>query len=73
MSAVREPATMTFGYLGYIWAILGCGSIFLVFSGSALFLYAVGRRGRKAGKEPNVTVETLVSKDTLAKDTRGKD
>lgn len=54
---------MTFGYLGYIWAILGCGSLFLVFSVSALFLYAIGRRGRRAGKEPKVTVETLISKE----------
>jgi len=54
---------MTFGYLGYIWAIFGCGGIFLVVSMSALVLYAFGRRGRRAGKEPRMSVETFISKD----------
>ena len=59
----RWPRTMTFGYLGYIWAIFGCGGIFLVVTMSALVLYALGRRGRKAGQEPKVVVETLISKE----------
>lgn len=54
---------MTFGYLGYIWAIFGCGGIFLVVTMCALLLYTLGRRGRKAGKEPKVVVETLISKE----------
>lgn len=54
---------MTFGYLGYIWAILGCGGIFLIVSMSALLLYALGRRGRKAGNEPKIVVDTLISKE----------
>jgi hypothetical protein len=51
---------MTFGYLGYIWAILGCSVFAAVIGGSALFLYAVGRRARRTGDEPTTTVETLV-------------
>lgn len=50
---------MTFGYLGYIWAILGCSVFGLVVGGSALFLYAVGRKARQRGQEPTTTVEAL--------------
>ena len=50
---------MTFGYLGYIWAILGCSTFGLVFLGSAGLLYSVARRGRAAGREPVHTVEAL--------------
>jgi hypothetical protein len=50
---------MTFGYLGYIWAIFGCSVFALVVGGSALFLYAVGRRARRSGQEPTTTVEAL--------------
>jgi hypothetical protein len=50
---------MTFGYLGYIWAILGCSVFAVVIGGSALLLYAVGRRARRNGDEPTTTVEAL--------------
>jgi hypothetical protein len=50
---------MTFGYLGYIWAILGCSIFGVVFLGSAGFLYAISRRGRAVGTEPVHTVEEL--------------
>ncbi|GAB4213772.1 MAG: hypothetical protein OHK0013_37930 [Sandaracinaceae bacterium] len=50
---------MTFGYLGYIWAILGCSVFAVVIGGSAAFLYAVGRQARRSGEEPTTTVEVL--------------
>ncbi len=50
---------MTFGYLGYIWAILGCGVFSALMFGSAMFLYGVARRGRKDGSLPTTTVEAL--------------
>lgn len=50
---------MTFGYLGYIWAMLGCGVFSVLMLGSAMFLYGVSRRGRKSGAEPTTTVEAL--------------
>ena len=50
---------MTFGYLGYIWAIFGCAIFGAIFLGSAMFLYGLARRGRSAGSEPLHTVETL--------------
>ena len=36
---------MTFGYIGYIWAILGCALFSLLLLASAAFLYALSRRG----------------------------
>ncbi len=48
---------MTFGYIGYIWALLVCGGASLVLFGSAALLYAVGRRGRAA--EPAIRVESI--------------
>ncbi|MBN8615470.1 MAG: hypothetical protein J0L92_33050 [Deltaproteobacteria bacterium] len=50
---------MTFGYLGYIWAILGCGLFSTLLFGTSLFLYALARRGKKDGSEPSTTVEAL--------------
>jgi hypothetical protein len=50
---------MTFGYLGYIWAILGCGLFSTILFGASLFLYAVARRGKKDGSLPSTTVEAL--------------
>jgi DNA mismatch repair protein MutS2 len=35
---------MTFGYLGYIWAIFGCALFSMVIGGRGVFLYAIGRR-----------------------------
>ncbi|MBX7194395.1 MAG: hypothetical protein K1X94_20235 [Sandaracinaceae bacterium] len=64
---------MTFGYLGYIWAILGCAVFGAIFFGSALFLYAVARRGRAAGSEPSHTVETLEVRAPRAPGPRGPD
>jgi hypothetical protein len=40
---------MTFGYIGYIWAIVGCASLFLLVLGSAAALHAVGRRLDRRG------------------------
>lgn len=50
---------MTFGYLGYIWAILCCGLFSTVFLGAAAVLYGTARRRRRAGDEPVHTVEAL--------------
>ncbi|MDW8245731.1 MAG: hypothetical protein RMJ84_04055 [Sandaracinaceae bacterium] len=37
---------MTFGYIGYIWALFGCGGLGLVVLMSTAFLYTMsGRRG----------------------------
>lgn len=49
---------MTFGYLGYIWALLGCAIFGVVVGGSALFLYAIARRGEGAGG-PTHSVEEV--------------
>ncbi len=59
---------MTFGYLGYIWAIFGCALFSMVIGGSAVFLYAIGRRGRRAAQEPTITVETLPVRPTRRPD-----
>lgn len=50
---------MTFGYLGYIWAMLGCSLFGAVVGGSALFLYGIARRAEKRGSAPRVVVEDL--------------
>lgn len=50
---------MTFGYLGYIWAMLGCAIFSIVVGGSAVFLYAVARRARGGADEPTHTVDSL--------------
>lgn len=58
-SVPQSGSLMTFGYLGYIWAIIGCSIFGVVFLGSAAFLYAVSRRGRADGSEPVHSVEEL--------------
>jgi len=50
---------MTFGYLGYIWAMLCCALFAGVVGGSALFLYAIARRSRGAGGPTGHSVESL--------------
>jgi hypothetical protein len=50
---------MTFGYIGYIWALLGCGSIALLFCGSAVVLYGWARRTRDVSTQPTVRVESV--------------
>jgi hypothetical protein len=51
---------MTFGYIGYIWAMFGCCTLFGVFGGSAALLYWVGRkRDREAGGGPSVSVDRV--------------
>ncbi len=50
---------MTFGYLGYIWALMGCGTLALVFGVSAAVLYGWSRRGRERALVPNIRVESL--------------
>jgi hypothetical protein len=50
---------VTFGYLGYIWAMLGCGCFALVVGGAAAVLYGVARRDREARGGPTITVDPL--------------
>lgn len=50
---------MTFGYIGYIWALLGCACFGMVFGGSAVLLYGIARRDRAARPEPKVSVERV--------------
>lgn len=54
---------MAFGYVGYIWAMLGCCSLGVVFGGSAAFLYAYGRRRDREQGAPSVTVERVGGDD----------
>lgn len=54
---------MTFGYIGYIWALLGCACFGVIFGGSAVFLYGVARRGRDTEGEKKITVEQLGKDD----------
>jgi hypothetical protein len=50
---------MGFGYIGYIWALLGCCTLTVVFGGSAAFLYAYGRRREREDGVPSVTVDRV--------------
>jgi hypothetical protein len=54
---------MGFGYIGYIWALIGCCSLGLVFGGSATFLYAYGRRKDREQGAPSVTVDRVDDTD----------
>jgi hypothetical protein len=38
---------MTFGYIGYIWAILGCSLLALFVLGAGVTLHAIGRRAER--------------------------
>ncbi len=50
---------MTFGYIGYIWALSGCCVLGAVFGGGAAVLYAYGRRLDRQRGAPSVTVERV--------------
>jgi hypothetical protein len=50
---------MTFGYIGYIWALMGCGTLFAVFGASAIGLYAWSRRSQAGRAQPTVRVDAL--------------
>ncbi|MFO0684120.1 MAG: hypothetical protein U0234_18855 [Sandaracinus sp.] len=54
---------MTFGYIGYIWAMSGCCVLGGVFGGGAAVLYAYGRRLDRQRGAPAVTVERVDSQD----------
>lgn len=55
---------MGFGYIGYIWALVGCCTLGFVFSTSAAFLYAYGRRRDRALGAPTVTVDRVDGPDS---------
>ena len=48
---------MTFGWIGYVLALLGCGIVAGGFLAGAVFLYAVGKRAEARG--PKVRVESV--------------
>lgn len=50
---------MTFGYIGYIWALMGCGTLFGVFGISAMGLYAWSKRSQATRPASTVSVEAL--------------
>lgn len=50
---------MTFGYIGYLWTLMGCGGFALLFGVSAAILYGVSRRNHEARKEPQVSVTSV--------------
>ncbi len=50
---------MTFGYIGYIWAMLGCAIFAIVVGSCALVLYAIGRRARGGTSGPSHSVQSL--------------
>ena len=48
---------MTFGYVGYVWAIFGCSLVSLFFGAVAGVLYLIGRRVDRAA--PRTAVEAV--------------
>ena len=54
---------MTFGYLGYLWAMFGCCTLSVVFGGSAAFLYRLGRQREREPGAPTVSVESILTPD----------
>ena len=48
---------MTFGYVGYVWAIFGCSLVSLFFGAVAGALYFVGRRVDRGA--PRAAVEAV--------------
>jgi hypothetical protein len=50
---------MGFGYIGYIWALFGCCTLLVVFGGSAVFLYAYGRKRDREDGAPTVSVDRV--------------
>jgi hypothetical protein len=48
---------VTFSYLGYLWALIGCFLLVFVVGGTGLVLYAIGRR--REPHEPRVIVESV--------------
>ena len=49
---------MGFGYIGYIWSILGCLLVLTVFGGAFVLLYGVGKRMERRERTKTV-VEAL--------------
>ena len=65
---------MTFGYIGYIWAILGCSLLALFVLGTGVTLHAIGRRvERRRGARPVVDAVDLRAPDLRGRDLRGPD
>lgn len=48
---------MTFAYVGYIWAILGCSFLAMFVGTVAFVLYLIGKRVDR--RAPRTTVESL--------------
>lgn len=56
---IRRP--MTFGYVGYVWALIGCSFVMLFLGGIALVLYAIGKRTERGGARRGVVDEITLS------------
>ena len=54
---VTDSAAVTFGYVGYVWAILGCASVTLFVSVIGATLYVIGKRAER--RAPRTVVESL--------------
>lgn len=54
---MTDSAAVTFGYVGYVWAILGCASIALFLGTIGATLYVLGRRAER--RAPRTVVESL--------------
>jgi len=50
------------GWVGYIFAIMGCGVFLALIAGSTAVLYAWAKVQRRRGKEPTAQVSSLASR-----------
>lgn len=49
------------GWVGYVFALLGCGTFLALIAGSTAVLYGWAKVQRRRGKEPSARVSSLVS------------
>lgn len=54
---MTDSAAVTFGYVGYVWAILGCSSVALLLGVIGATLYVIGKRRERGAPRP--VVESL--------------
>lgn len=52
-------ASMTFAYVGYVWALLGCSFLMIFVGAVATTLYLIGKRTDRRGPRPVVEVVGL--------------
>lgn len=68
---VTDSAAVTFGYVGYVWAILCCGSITLFLGVIGLTLYVIGKRAER--RAPRTVVHAITPAAGAAIDGSGDD